>query len=171
MRYNPAITATLSCFAFAASAMALPNVTHIVHNDLHAAVLAALAHTPGQVLEADQERGEENYEIDIVHDHQITEVEVDAETGKVVEAKTDEIKHRIKAFFISDKKIAALKAAKISMPDAIAKAEDSTHARAISAEFEREDEQYVYEIKLEADGKRIKARVNANTGHMESREH
>lgn len=156
---------------FAIPVMILPVSADASHNDLHAAVIAALAHTPGQVLEADQERGEGNYEIDIVHDHQITEIEVDADTGKVVRAKTDKIKHRIKKHFISDKKIDALKTTSISMPDAIAKAEDSTLARAISAEFEDEGGDYVYEIILEADGKRMKTHIDANSGVMESRKH
>lgn len=137
---------------------------------LRAAVQAALEHTPGQVLEADQERGEKTYEIDIVHDGQITEVDVDATTGKVIktETETDKIKHHIKKALFADKTLTALKNAKVSLPDAITKAEDTTHAKAVAAEFDHEDGQYVYEIKLKADDKQVKTYIDANSGEVKS---
>lgn len=171
MRYNLPATATLSCLllSFFAPAMAAPENTPVAETDLRGAIQAALAHTSGHVLEAERERegGKLIYEVDIVHDSKITEVEIDAVTGKVTEAETDDVENRVKAFLTSRKKLDALKAAKVSLPDAVAKAEEETKAKALEAEFEREDGRYVYEIDLQAGDERMEVTVDAETGAVQ----
>lgn len=172
MRQKLLASAAMSCFllSFAMPAMAAPETpTATVEVDLRGAVQAALAHTSGYVLEAERERegGKLIYEVDIVHDSKITEVEIDAANGKIIEAETDDVENRIKAFLASGRKLDALKAAKVSLADAVAKAEEETKAKALEAEFEHEDGQYVYEIELKADGERMEALVNADTGAVQ----
>lgn len=169
MRPNFYAMATIACLSLtlAAPAMAAPEtLPGAAEVDLRAAVRAALEHTSGHVLEAERERedGKHIYEIDIVQDGKITEVNVDVATGKVVGAETDDVENRVKALLLSRKKLDALKAAKVSLSDAVAKAEEEMKAKAVEAEFKHEDGKYVYEIELKADGGRIEALVDADTG-------
>lgn len=174
MRQNSLLNIALCCLFISAAPVAMAasgDSATATETDLHAAVRTALAHTPGQVLEAEHERenGKKMYEIDIVNDSKITEVTVDASTGKVTKAETDDIKHRVKEFFISSAKLDALKQAKISLTDAIAKVEDETKGKAVEANFEREGSRYVYEIKLKEDDKCHKALVDVESGAVETK--
>ncbi len=175
MRYNLTASTAISCIllSFSAPVFAAPDNTSGAEMDLRTAVQAALAHTSGHVLEAERERedGKLIYEVDIVHDSKITEVEIDAATGKVIEDEKDDLENRVKAFLTSRKKIDALKAAKLSLSDAIAKAEEETKAKALEAEFEREDGQYVYEIELQAGGESMEVMVDAETGTLQHKKH
>lgn len=139
---------------------------------LRAAVMAAQAHTSGQVLEAEPERegGKRVYEVDIVHEGKITEVKIDAETGKVNKAETDDLENQIKLLFLSDKKLNALKNARVSLADAIMKAEAETQGKALEAQFERDNGLYGYAIELEtADDERRMVTVNADTGAVQTK--
>jgi uncharacterized membrane protein YkoI len=167
MLKNPLITAALSCFILSTTAPVMA-ATGIVETGLRDCVNVALEHTPGQVLEVERERkdGKQVYEIDIVHGSQITEVSVDITTKKVIRAKTDDVKHRIKKELISDGTLAALRGAKITLPEAIAKVEEAKQAKASEVEFKREDGQYVYEIEMEANENHMEVLVDANTGEL-----
>ncbi len=172
MSKNLLVTTTLSCFILstAASVMAAETATGIVETGLRKAVDVALEHTPGQVLEVEREHkdGKQVYEIDIVHGSQITEVSVDIVAQKVIRAKTDDMKHRVKKELITDKTLAALLGAKITLPEAIAKAEEANQAKASEVEFKHEDGTYVYEIEMEANEKHMEVLVDANTGELRS---
>ncbi len=160
----------LSCFILptASSAVAAEPATGIVETGLRKAVDVALAHTSGQVLEVEREYkdGKQVYEVDIVHGNQLTEVSVDVIEQKVIRAKTDDVKHRIKKSLISDKTLAALRGAKVTLPEAIAKAEEARQAKASEVDFKREDGRYVYEIKMQANDKHMEVLVDINTGEL-----
>jgi len=172
MSKNSLVTTALSCFILgaAAPAVAAETATGIVETGLRKAVDVALEHTPGQVLEVERERKDDKqvYEIDIVHGSQITEVKVDIVTQKVIRAKTDDLKHRVKKEVIPDETLAALRGAKITLPDALAKAEEAKQAKASEVDFKRKDGQYVYEIEMEANEKHMEVLVDANTGELRS---
>jgi uncharacterized membrane protein YkoI len=174
MSKNSLVTAALACFILSTTppAMAAEIATGIMETGLRKAVDVALEHTPGQVLEVEREHkdGKQVYEIDIVHGSQITEVSVDIVAQKVIRAKTDDLKHRVKKSLIPDETLAALRGAKVTLPEAILKAEEAKPAKAAEAEFKREDGQYVYKIKMEANEKHMKVLVDANTGELRNKD-
>lgn len=173
MSKNLLITAALPCFMLLTTTPAMAAegaAVGIVETSLRDCVNIALEHTPGQVLEVERERkdGKQVYEIDIVHGSQITEVSVDIATKKVIRAKTDDVKHRVKKELIPDATLAALRGSKITLPEAIAKAEEAKQAKASEVDFKHESGAYVYEIELEANEKHMEVLVDANTGELRS---
>jgi uncharacterized membrane protein YkoI len=63
--------------------------------DLTAAIAAAEQHVGGKASSAEFERelGQSLYEIDVVKDRTVTEVHVDASTGKVISARVEKPDH------------------------------------------------------------------------------
>jgi uncharacterized membrane protein YkoI len=133
------------------------------------AVDAALKAVPGEVEEAelDDEHGRTVWEIDVLASNGTwRDVVVDAATGKVTANRADrpdDDDDRDEA--------AALRKAKVTVPDAAGAAEKAVSGRVTSAEFENEHGRAVWEADVTGrDGARHEVTVDAATGKVLAQE-
>lgn len=133
---------------------------------LTVAIQSVLEKQPGYVLEIEPEdyAGKRIYQVDVIHENKITQVDVDAVTGTILETEADSFKNRMKSYLTSERIYSGLKEAKIPMHDAVGKAEVETSAKAVKAQFEMDRERSMYAVTLVDGDKRIMAIIDANTG-------
>jgi len=135
---------------------------------LTAAIQSVLEKQPGYVLgiELEDYASKRIYEVDVIHENKITQVDVDAATGTILEAEADSFKNRMKSYLTSERIYNGLKEAKIAMHDAVGKAEVETSAKAVKAQFEMDRQRSMYAVTLVDGDKRIMTTIDANTGEI-----
>ena len=105
-------------------------------------------------------KGKGKYKVEFVGNGISYEVKIDANTGKVIKTKQEKLDKKELAEYN------AMKQAKVTLTSAIQKAAQSLNGKVISAEFELEKGQSIYDIEV-VKGKQIyDVSIDANTGKV-----
>ena len=114
----------------------------------------------GVVKSVDFDEEDSEYEVELVSSDTKYEVKIDARSGKVIEKKQEKLSNN------DVRKYAPLQSAKTSMTQAMQTTSSSLKGEVIEAEFDTENGQPVYEIKVNKNGEEHKAYVDVNTGKI-----
>lgn len=105
-------------------------------------------------------KGTGKYKVEFVSNGTSYEVKIDANTGKVLKTKQEKLDKKELAEYN------AMKQAKVSLTSAMQKAAQSLNGKVISAEFELEKGQSVYDIEVLKENQIYDVSIDANTGKV-----
>ena len=105
-------------------------------------------------------KGTGKYKVEFVENGISYEVKIDANTGKVLKTKQEKLDKKDLAEYN------AMKQAKVSLTSAMQKAAQSLNGKVISAEFEVEKGQSVYDIEVVKGNQIYDVSIDANTGKV-----
>ena len=105
-------------------------------------------------------KGTGKYKVELVSNGTSYEVKIDANTGKVLKTKQEKLDKKDLAEYN------AMKQAKVSLTSAMQKAAQSLNGTVISAEFELEKGQSVYDIEVLKENQIYDVSIDANTGKV-----
>ena len=105
-------------------------------------------------------KGTGKYKVELVSNGTSYEVKMDANTGKVLKTKQEKLDKKELAEYN------AMKQAKVSLTSAMQKAAQSLNGKVISAEFELEKGQSVYDIEVLKENQIYDVSIDANTGKV-----
>ncbi|AMN67482.1 PepSY domain-containing protein [Psychrobacter sp. P11G5] len=100
------------------------------------------------------------YEVEFVSNGTAYEVKIDANTGKVLKTEQEKLDKEDMAEY------SAMKQAKVTLTRAMQKAAQSVNGKVISAEFELEKGQSVYDIEVVKGNQIYDVSIDANTGKV-----
>ena len=105
-------------------------------------------------------KGTGKYKVEFVENGISYEVKIDANTGKVLKTKQEKLDKKELAEYN------AMKQAKVTLTSAMQKAAQSLNGKVISAEFELEKGQSVYDIEVVKGNQIYDVSIDANTGKV-----
>ena len=105
-------------------------------------------------------KGTGKYEVEFVSNGTSYEVKIDANTGKVLKTKQGKLDKKELAEYNT------MKQAKVTLTSAMQKAAQSLNGKVISAEFELEKGQSVYDIEVVKGNQIYDVSIDANTGKV-----
>ena len=105
-------------------------------------------------------KGTGKYKVELVSNGTSYEVKMDANTGTVLKTKQEKLDKKELAEY------SAMKQAKVSLTSAMQKAAQSLNGKVISAEFELEKGQSVYDIEVLKENQIYDVSIDANTGKV-----
>ena len=114
----------------------------------------------GIVKSVDFDADDSEYEVELVSSNTKYEVKLDARNGKVIEKKQEKLSNN------DVREYAPLQSAKTSLTQAMQTVSSSLKSQVVEAEFDTENGQPVYEIKVNKNGEEHKAYVDVNTGKI-----
>ena len=124
------------------------------------AINIAKRNAQGVVKSVEFDSDDNQYEVELVSGTTNYKVELDASTGKIVKSKQ-------KKLSTSDtQKYAPLTNAKVSLTQALKNANNTVKGQVTEAEFDTENGQPVYEVKIVKAGEKHKVYVDVNTGKV-----
>ena len=100
------------------------------------------------------------YEVEFVSNGTAYEVKIDANTGKVLKTEQEKLDKEDIAEY------SAMKQAKVTLTSAMQKAAQSVNGKVISAEFELEKGQSVYDVEVVKGNQIYDVSIDANTGKI-----
>ncbi len=100
------------------------------------------------------------YEVEFISNGKSYEVKIDANTGKVIETEEKKLDKEDMAEYN------AMKQAKVTLASAMQKAAQSVNGKVISAEFELEKGQSVYDVEVVKGNQIYDVSIDANTGKV-----
>ncbi|WP_350656338.1 PepSY domain-containing protein [Psychrobacter sp. S1-30-MNA-CIBAN-0213] len=100
------------------------------------------------------------YEVEFVSNGTAYEVKIDANTGKVLKTEQEKLDKEDMAEY------SAMKQAKVTLTSAMQKAAQSVNGKVISAEFELEKGQSVYDVEVVKGNQIYDVSIDANTGKV-----
>lgn len=110
----------------------------------------------------DNDKGAKNdeYEIKLISNGTSYEVKIDANTGKVLKTEQDKLDKEDMAEY------SAMKQAKVSLNSAVQKATQRVNGKVISAGFDLEKGQSIYDIEVVKNNQIYDVSIDANTGKV-----
>lgn len=114
----------------------------------------------GVVKSVDFDDDDSEYEVELVSNNTEYEVKIDARSGKVIKKKQENLSAN------DVRKYAPLHSAKTSLTQAMQTASRSLNGQVVEAEYDTENGQPVYEVKVIKGGEKYKAYVDVNTGKI-----
>lgn len=130
--------------------------------DAMQAMNIATQQVQGTVLEAelDREDGKLIYEVEVATQNGVTEFEIDANTGEILNTENEKLRGHDK------KELAALNKAKLSMMQAIEAAKTMQPGKIVAVEIDRDDNQTLYEFEIVKDNGMYELEMDANSGEL-----
>ena len=108
----------------------------------------------------DDDDATSKYEVEFVGNGTSYEVKIDANTGKVLKTEQEKLDKKDMAEY------SAMKQAKVTLTSAMQTAAQSVNGKVISAEFELEKGQSVYDIEVVKGNQIYEVSIDANTGKV-----
>lgn len=151
--------------------MTLSSTTFAADNegiDLHKAISISLESAGGgKVMEAkkEHENGKQVFEVEILKDGKMTEISIEAATGKIVESSTENFFSSL--FNLGEgKQREALEGAKISLEEAITIAQKDRTGQVVEAEAKFKKNQGYYEVTIIADKIETELKIDMANGSI-----